>query len=120
MAKRFADNKLSRERWFRLLPPVLKCGLRFLFDECDEAGAWPIDEDAMEFYVGEQIDLDAFIRAVNADGKERIYRLGRDKIFIPGFIPFQYGRLSPDCNPHKKVIERLKELNLWEGYLKGT
>lgn len=117
--KRFTDIKLGRDKWFRVLKPAMKCAVRFLFDECCEAGAWPIDEDAMEFYVGERIDIDALISAVNADGKVRIRLHGKDKLFIPGFIAFQYGELSPDCKPHLKVIRRLKELSLWIEYLKG-
>lgn len=119
MAKRFTDTKLGREKWFRVLKPAMKCAVRFLFDECDEAGCWPIDEDAMEFYIGARVLLKELVDAVNADGKRRLMFLGRDKLFIPGFIEFQYGELSDQCKPHQKVIRRLKELTLWEGYTKG-
>lgn len=117
MAKRFADTRLSREKWFRILTPAMKGALRFLLDDCDEAGVWSIDEAAIEFNVGVPVSIPALIEAVNADGKVRLELLGRDKVYIPGFVPFQYGKLSESCKPHKKAIARLRDLNLWERYL---
>ena len=119
MAKRFTDTTIGRKKWYRRLPPAMKCAWRFLCDECDVAGAWSIDEDSLEFHVGERIDIDAFINEVNFEGEVRIRRVGKDKLWLSGFLSFQYGRLSPDCKPHMRVIERLKELTLWEGYLMG-
>ena len=119
VAKRFADTRLSREKWYRILSPAMKCAVRFLFDECDEAGAWAIDEEQMEFSIGERVLLNDLLSATSRDGKIRIKRLGTDKLFLPGFIAFQYGELSPDCKPHLKIIRRLKELTIWIEYLKG-
>lgn len=123
MGKRFADTALSREAWFRKLEPAFKCAWRFLCDECDCAGVWSIDEEAMAFQVfgkqGRSIDLRAFVDAVNSDGKVRIKRVGRGKLLLAGFIRFQYGALSEACKPHKRVIDRLKELGLFEQYSKG-
>jgi 5-methylcytosine-specific restriction protein A len=108
MAKRFADTKLSRERWFRVLKPAHKCAVRFLFDECDNAGVWSIDEDAFEFFIGESIAIKDLITAVNADGKPRIELIRGDKLFIPGFVPFQFGQLR-DSNPmHLSVIALMR------------
>lgn len=119
VAKRFADTNLTRKAWFRQLPPVLKCAWRFLTDECDNSGAWSIDQDAMEFYVGERVDLDQLLYAVNTDDEIRLVRLGKDKLFLVGFIRFQYGQLSEACKPHKPIIQRLTDLGLWSSYLKG-
>ncbi len=82
-------------------------------DECDMAGVWSIDEDAFEFYVGAPLNLDEFMEDVN-NGKVRVERFGRDKIFITGFVEFQYGNLSENCKPHQKIISILKKYNLYE------
>ena len=123
MAKRFADTALSRKAWYRKLDPTLKCAWRFLCDECDLAGVWSIDEEGMAFHVfgkaGRGIELVTLVGAVNADGKVRLARVGRDKLLLVGFVVFQYGELSEDCKPHQAVIKRLRELELYEGYLNG-
>lgn len=112
--KRFVDTALGRKAWFRKLSPKLKCAWRFLCDECDHAGAWSIDIDALEFYVGESVSIPELMGAFNGDGEERILQHGKDKLFLTQFVEFQYGVLSPACKPHAKVIARLKELNLFD------
>lgn len=119
MAKRFTDTALGRKKWFRVLSPAMKCAWRFLCDECDRAGVWSIDEDALSFYVGESFPLKAFIDACNSDGETRIIRIEKDKLLLVGFVPFQYGTLSEDCKPHREPISRLKALNLWDSDSKG-
>jgi hypothetical protein len=111
MGKRFRETNVSREAWFRKLSPVHKCAWNFLCDECDVAGIWSIDADAMAFYIGQDVDIDEFITKVNAD-KVRVERFGNDKIFIPGFVEFQYGELSEHCKPHQKIISLLDKYNL--------
>lgn len=119
MAKRFADTKLTREAWYRRLKPVFKAAWRFLTDECDCAGIWAIDTDAMAFHVGEEVDLEALLSAVNADRPNRLVRISGDKLFIPGFIQFQYGELKHECKPHRPVLKRLAEVDLPKEYRKG-
>lgn len=113
MGKRFRETNISREAWYRKLTPEFKCAWNFICDECDVAGVWAIDEDAMSFYIGHSIDLKAFSDAVNQD-KIRVEFLDSWKIFIPGFVEFQYGELSEFCKPHKKIIALLKKYNLFE------
>lgn len=113
MGKRFRETNISREAWYRKLTPEFKCAWNFICDECDVAGVWAIDDDAMSFYIGRQIDLKAFFDAVNQD-KIRVEFLDSTKIFIPGFVEFQYGELSEFCKPHKKIISLLKKYNLYE------
>lgn len=112
--KRFRDTKLSREAWYRKLKPVFKCAWDFLCDECDEAGMWSMDLDALSFFLGEDIDFNAFIEAVNFDRIEnpRLEKFSKDKIWITGFCEFQYGQLSELCIPHRKIILLLKKYNL--------
>jgi len=113
MGKRFRETNISREAWYRKLSPVYKCAWNFLCDECDVAGVWSIDDDALVFFVGEHIDLKQFMAAVNSD-KIRVEYYGKDKLFIPGFIEFQYGQLSEHCKPHQKIISLLKKYQLLE------
>lgn len=109
--KRFRDTKLSREAWYRKLKPVFKCTWDFLCDECDEAGMWSIDLDALAFFLGEEIDFNAFLETVNTD-KARLEKYGNDKIWVIGFVEFQYGELSEKCIPHKKIISLLVKYEL--------
>lgn len=113
MSKRFRDTNIGRDPWYRKLSPVKKCLWNFLCDECDVAGVWTIDEEALEFFIGGAVDIDEFIGEVN-NGKIRIERFGEDKLFLPGFIEFQYGQLSEHCKPHQKIILLLKKYGLFE------
>lgn len=124
MAKRFRETKLSRESWYRKLEPVHKCTWDFICDECDEAGMWSIDMDALAFFLnGAEVNLQAFLAAVNSD-KNRLEIYGTGKIWVTGFVEFQYGQLSEACIPHRKIILLLKKYNLLDRvyipYPKGT
>jgi hypothetical protein len=118
MSKRFRNTDLSREAWYRKLKPIHKCAWNFICDECDQAGVWPIDEDAFAFYLGEELKIEEFLTAVNI-GKERVEFLGTDKLFIIGFVDFQYGQLSKNCKPHIRIINLLKKHELFERVCKG-
>lgn len=112
--KRFRDTKISREAWYRKLKPVFKCTWDFLCDECDEAGMWSIDLDALFFFLGEEINFNEFLLAVNADKYDnpRVELYGKDKVWITGFVEFQCGELSEKCIPHKKIITLLIKYEL--------
>lgn len=114
MAKRFTDTAKWDHSWFRKLSPKMKCAWFFLLDKCDGAGVWNVDLEALSFHVGEPIsdlDLESFA--------DKFRWISTDKILFTAFIDFQYGKLSEECKPHKPVIDRLKKLNLLEGYQKG-
>lgn len=114
MAKRFTDTDKWGKAWYRKLSPKMKCAWEFLTTNCDVAGLWDIDIDTFEFHVGERVTLNEILAAFG----DRVCVL-EDKLFLPDFVPFQYGALSEDCKPHKPVIQRLKKLNLLKGYQKG-
>lgn len=124
MSKRFTDTGLNRQPWFRKMNTKMKCAVRFLFDECDVAGVWNIDMETMSYFVGEEVTLKELFENINSDKSNRIEKFRGDKIFIPGFIEFQYGELSEKCAPHKPIIKKLKNYDLYErvlkGYLKGS
>lgn len=75
---------------------------------------WEIDLEKMAFDLGRPWPLSRILEIMK--GAQEI---GDNKLFFPGFIEFQYGTLSEACNPHQKIIRRLKKLKLWVGYLKG-
>lgn len=124
MAKRFVSTNLGREPWFRKLKPKLKCAVRYLYDECDQAGVWVIDVETMNYFVAPddgEITLTLLFEQLNSDRdpeeEKRIEMFGKDKIFIPGFIEFQYGRLSELSPAHKPIFSLLKRYRLLDRVL---
>jgi hypothetical protein len=118
VAKRLTDTKLNRRAWFRKLPLKLKFAWRFICDECDHAGIWDIDMEAIHFHMGEAVELSLqeMIDAFTKDNESRVHLVGEDKLFIPGFIEFQYKckleNLNPENKVHKSIIERLSKFDL--------
>ena len=105
MSKRFTDTALYDQAWFRKLPPRLKCAWDWLCKRCDVVGVLNIDIDKMGFEIGEAVTLDEL--------KEhfKVIVFEEDKLFIPGFVAFQYcdelGRLSPKNKFHRSIAKRL-------------
>jgi hypothetical protein len=117
MEKRFRSTDLCKEKWYRKLKPAFKNVWDFICDNCDKAGMWSVDDEALEFFIGEEIDFNSFMVAVNADCdpndlRVEWYNNGLDKVWVPGFTDFQYGELSSACVPHKKIIELLNKYGL--------
>lgn len=105
MAKRFTDTGKWDRAWFRRLTPELKCIWIFLCDRCDHAGAWEIDYEAMQFFVGGQT-LPDFKEAFG----DKITWLDTKRLLINTFVEFQYGDLNPENRVHKSVLNRLEKL----------
>lgn len=119
MAKRFRDTKLTHEVWYRKLSPVNKCAWNYILDMCDQVGMWAIDQEAMNFFVGAEVDLNDFLELVNKD-KVRIEKIDDDKLFIIDFISFQYGKLSEQSPAHKPIfllIEKYRLMDRLDGRL---
>lgn len=119
MAKRFTDTELWDREWFMILSCKHKLLIKYLFDKCDVAGIWQPNWALASTYIGQKVsaaDLQVF--------KKHIDILTDGKIFVVDFISFQYGELSENCAPHKKIINILKKYNLYErvlqGYCKGN
>ena len=104
--KRFTDTEKWGDEWFRELPPVFKCLWVYLCDRCDNAGIWKVDKGLAEFQIGSKIDWE---NAIESFG-ERCVFIKEDRIFITGFIAFQYGELKENSKPHAQVL-RILELN---------
>lgn len=119
MKKRFTDCDKWAKQWFRRMPPAYKCAWQYLLDHCDPAGVIRVDEELAEFQIGSKIEWEDFYSVCT----DRIARLADGKILIVGFVEFQYGFLSPDCQAHKPVFESIRRHGIErvvEGYPKGT
>ena len=120
MAKRFTDTGKWSDPWYRALSPVDKLAWGYLTDNCDPAGIIDLDRPLADFQIGQAVDWSAFIKAAG----DRIVTIAKGKLWLAGFIYFQYGTLSQECNPHRSVIATLEKHNLYgrvlEGYLNPT
>lgn len=79
----------------------------WLLDKCDSCGVVDPDWDLASFQIGLKVAPEML-----EDFSGRITRLDTGKLFIPNFIKFQYGKLSPACKPHLKVFAALEEHKL--------
>ena len=97
--KRFTETTKWQDPWFRKLKPRHKCLWQYLCDACDQTGVIDADWDLISFQIGDKVEADALSAF---DG--RICFLENGKLFIRGFIKFQYGVLSHDCKPHRPIL----------------
>jgi len=114
LAKRFTDTAKWDKPWFRELGSQGRDIWFWLYDHCEACGVWEIDLKRMSFELGFEVTIQRVLEIMK--GAEMI---GDNKLWLPGFIAFQYGRLSEDCKPHQAIIRRLKALTLWKGYTKA-
>lgn len=111
MKKRFTDCEKWAKQWFRRLPPDWKCAWQYLLDHCDPAGVIRVDEELANFQIGAEIDWEKFLSACG----ERVRKLDDGKIFVVGFVLFQYGnRISRQASPHLPVIKAIEYYGLEE------
>ncbi len=118
MAKRFTDTDLWQKEWFQLLSLKEKVLVKFLFENCDNAGVWEVNFRLASFIIGETITLKD-IKTINEKKSLFVFLHENKYIFISKFIEFQYGQLSENCKPHIPVINRLKKLEIFERVSKG-
>lgn len=115
MAKRFTETTKWSKRWFRKLAPEHKLAWFYVLDWCDPAGVLEVDEELANFQIASDIDWDEFIR--ETDG--RIERLDDGKLWVVGFVEYQYGEISEQCNAHKPVFKSLEKHGLLERVQEG-
>lgn len=113
MAKRFTDTELWNEDWFIDLTTVEKLFWFYIKDNCDHAGIWRINKRKFEMSCGLKVDIKDFLIHVNV-GKDRILLVGEDRLYLNGFIKFQYGEISPLSNSplHKSVFKTLSAYDI--------
>lgn len=105
MGKRFTDTEKWGKKWFRKLPPIQKLMWYYVCEDCDAAGVFEFDAELIETYLGEAPEWEPFVAACG----ERLQLLPCGKYWITTFIEFQYGKLSPECKPHKVVYASLEK-----------
>lgn len=114
MAKRFTDTNKYKKAFIRSLPGEYKLLWDFLYHDCDHAGIWIVDFEIAQKYVGDDMPVTkAVALTLFNDGEERIIELdGGKKWFLPGFIEFQYVKLSEKNRAHLSVISTLNRYGL--------
>lgn len=113
MAKRFTDTGKWGKASFDRLSLVGKLAWIYLCDNCDHAGIWDVNWRLMSFHLNlPAADLE---RVIAEELSDKVDWLADTKIFIPGFIEFQYGELNPENRAHLSVLNRLRK----EGANKG-
>ncbi len=99
MAKRLTDSEKWSHSWFRQLPPKMKCAWFYLLDQCDHAGIWNIDMETMSYFIGEKISLEDLKKSF----QEKVSLIGEDKLYLNGYIKFQYSCDVSQLNDNNKV-----------------
>lgn len=107
MAKRFTETGIWEKEWFMKLSPKHKCLFRFLTEKCDHAGVWEPNWQLATIYIGEKCDM-SDLMVLN----DQVEKLSNGKIWLPGFINFQYGKLSEKSPAHIPVFKSLVKNNL--------
>lgn len=105
--KRFFDTEMVLRPWFRALNPRLKCLWLFMVSRCDMAGVIDMDWGLASFAIGQDVTPDD-MPAMNGNAVS----IGKNKIMLPGFIPFQYGELNDKSPVHKGVFKVLESHGL--------
>lgn len=109
MAKRFSDTLIWEKEWFMKLTPKHKCLFRYLTERCDPAGVWEPNWTLATIYIGEKVD-----RSDLALLNDQIVILENGKIWLSGFIIFQYGKLSDKSPAHIPVFKSIEKNNLFD------
>lgn len=112
--KRFFDTELWDKEWFMELSPKMKCLVQFIFAKCDQAGVWSPNWTLASAQIKERVSENDLLPL-----KEHFEKLPTGKYFVVDFIQFQYGTLTENCMPHRKIILLLKKYGLYERVLKG-
>ena len=114
MAKRFTDTNKYKKPFIRGLQGAYKVLWDYLYHDCDHAGIWIVDFEIAQIYVGHDLVINKSdaLKYFN-ENEERIIEVDcGKKWFIPSFIEFQYGELSPENRAHKSVINILENKGL--------
>lgn len=112
MAKRYFDTNLHGKVWFRSLPWRIRESWRILSAECDLIGIWEIDLPGLNLSLNiekgspDWVTLEDLLKAFG----KRLKHVEDDKLFITGFIAFQYGDESGEISPKNKLLPKLTRM----------
>lgn len=100
--KRFTDTEIWEKRWYRIAPLRAKLLFKYIVDHCDHGGVLDPDWERMSFSIGETVSIND-LEHLNGNIKIR-----NGKLFVPRFIRFQFGQISPLCKQHAPVFDAIK------------
>ena len=118
MSKRFTETAKWDDRWFVDLKAEHKLAWLYCCDCCDVAGVLDLSPRLANFRIGCDIQWDEFVKACG----DRVAVLPDGKLWLVGFVGFQYGELSKDCKAHNAVFRLMDKHQLQrvsKGYPKG-
>lgn len=98
--KRFTETQKWSDPWFMDLSLVAKLLWFYLLDNCDNSGVIRFNPKLAAVQIGQTVEKQHFTEL-----GDRLQTLDGGKLWIPAFISFQYGALSPDCRPHIAVMD---------------
>lgn len=105
MAKRFIDTEIWEEDWFTEMPLKMQHFWIYICTKCDHAGVWKANFKSFERRTREIITKAEIAEHLGS----RVAWLSDTRLWIKGFIGFQYGELSPKVASHRGVIAKLYE-----------
>ena len=109
MSKRFIDVSSLPKAW-RKLDNELKLAWFYLWNNCDPAGVWEIDEDLFEFQNNFSLDIKAL-----SDALGDLIEYDSEKVLLTNFIAINQcdlKKLNPNYNPHKPVFRSINKHQL--------
>jgi len=105
--KIFTETEKWRDPWFRGLSAPAKILWWYLCENCNKIGVVDLDLKLATFDCGLKITPEHILEL-----GDRVEHVSDKKFFIPQFIFFQNGNLSPNSPPHKKVIQLVEQFGL--------
>lgn len=105
--KRFTETEKWRDPWFINLSGHAKLLWVYLTENCDKIGLIHIDFRL----VTRDCRLPINEKHITELG-DRVQALSKGRYFLPKFVAFQYGELSPDCHPHRSILKLIQLHNL--------
>lgn len=105
--KRFTETTKWNDPWFMGLSLEAKLLWLYLCDNCDNAGVIDFNAKLAAVQIGKTMEEHHFAELV-----DRIQRLPTGKIWVPKFVKFQFGTLSPNCKPHASVLSLIESHHL--------
>lgn len=115
MAKRYFDSGTFKDPWFYELNHKAKLFWFYILLECDHAGIAVFGDKLASNLLGFAIDRDF----VEKNFGDRIHFFGKDNLFIPNFLKYQYPNgIQPEAskkasNVFKSIHKQLKLHNLY-------
>lgn len=106
--KRFTLTEKWSDPWFRRLSSQAKLVWLYAQDLCDNVGIVQLD---LEFLSG-----DCRVKITEshiAELGDKIQKIGATEYFLPFFILTQYGKLTPGCRPHDKILESISDKGIY-------